>query len=124
MMSMISNYWIYNYSKKNETEDTQTRSDGLPSVTSKHRYIMNLYPKSQVFRKNYARDSPSGSPKNHHMIGTQAGKQGLQPNLCNQESTGLVTLLKGLMDPNTQPEPNTPNLCFKGLETYFKIFNP
>ena len=95
--------------QKNETEDTQTRSDGLPSVTSKHRYIMNLYPKSQVFRKNYARDSPSGSPKNHHMIGTQAGKQGLQPNLCNQESTGLVTLLKGLMDPNTRPKPNTPN---------------
>ena len=70
---------------------------------------MNLYPKSQVFRKNYARDSPSGSPKNHHMIGTQAGKQGLQLNLWNQESTGLDTLLKGLMDPNTRPKPNTPN---------------
>ena len=62
------------------------------------------------------------TPPSDNEIGTQAGKQGLQPNLCNQESTGLVTLLKGLMDPNTQPEPNTPNLCFKGLETYFKIF--
>ena len=74
--------------------------------------------------------APQEAQKNHHMIGTQAGKQGLQPNLCNQESTGLDTLLKGLMDPNTQPEPNTPNnqippiYVSKGLETYFKIFNP
>ena len=41
------------------------------------------------------------TPPSDNEIGTQAGKQGLQPNLCNQESTGLVTLLKGLMDPNT-----------------------
>ena len=69
------------------------------------------------------------TPTSDNEIGTQAGKQGLQPNLCNQESTGLDTLLKGLMDPNTQPEPNTPNnqippiYVSKGLETYFKIFN-
>ena len=49
------------------------------------------------------------TPPSDNEIGTQAGKQGLQPNLWNQESTGLDTLLKGLMDPNTRPKPNTPN---------------
>ena len=41
------------------------------------------------------------TPTSDNEIGTQAGEQGLQPNLCDQESTGLDTLLKRLMDPNT-----------------------
>ena len=61
------------------------------------------------------------TPPSDNEIGTQAGKQGLQPNLWTDwqartptklvESgvNGLDTLLKGLMDPNTLPKPNTPN---------------
>ena len=60
----------------------------------------------------------------------KTGKQGLQPNLCDQESTGLDTLLKGLMDPNTQPKPNTPNnqilpiYVSKDLKPTSKILTP
>ena len=37
-------------------------------------------------------EAQESTPTSDNEIGTQAGKQGLQPNLCNQESTGLVTL--------------------------------
>ena len=52
-----------------------------------------------------SQEAQESTPTSDNEIGTQAGEQGLQPNLCDQESTGLDTLLKRLMDPNTQPEP-------------------
>ena len=52
-----------------------------------------------------SQETQEATPTSDNEIGTQAGEQGLQPDLCDPESTGLDTLLKRLMDPNTQPEP-------------------
>ena len=75
-------------------------------------------------------EAQESTPTSNKEIGRQADEQGLQLNLRNQESTGLDTLLKGLMDPNTQPEPNTPNnqippiYVSKDLKPTSKFFNP
>ena len=52
-----------------------------------------------------SQETQEAAPTSDNEVGTQAGEQGLQPDLCDPESTGLDTLLKRLMDPNTQPEP-------------------
>ena len=43
-------------------------------------------------------------PANYSEVGMQTGEQRLQQAMCNSESTGLDTLLKKIMDPNTQSE--------------------
>ena len=52
-----------------------------------------------------SQETQEATPTSDNEVGTQAREQGLQPDLCDPEYTGLDTLLKKLMDPNTQPEP-------------------
>ena len=77
----------------------------------------HLYPKFKVFMENFkekyqtnlpeitSQETQETAPTSDNEVGTQAEEQGLQPDLCHPESIGLDTLLKRLMDPNTQPEP-------------------
>ena len=50
-------------------------------------------------------ETQEAEPTADNEVGTQAEEQGFQPDLCDPESTGLNTLLKRLLDPNTQSEP-------------------
>ena len=52
-----------------------------------------------------SQETQEAAPTSDNEVGTQAEERGFQPILCDPESTGLKTLLKRLMDPNTQSEP-------------------
>ena len=52
-----------------------------------------------------SQETQEATPASDSEVGAQTGEQRLQQAMCNPESTGLDTLLKKIMDPNTQPEP-------------------
>ena len=68
----------------------------MESFKNKHQTSLPVITSQETQKTTLASDSE---------VGTQAGEQGLQQDLCDPESTGLDTLLKKIMDPNTQPEP-------------------
>ena len=77
----------------------------------------HLYPKFKVFMENFknghqvslpaitSQETQEATPANDSEVGTQTGEQRLQQAICSSESTGLDTLLKKIMDPNTQSKP-------------------
>ena len=51
-----------------------------------------------------SQETQEATPASDSEVGTQTGEQRLQQAMCNPESTELDTLLKKIMDPNTQSE--------------------